>query len=220
VRARALVRRYGRTPALDGVDLDVRPGTIAAVTGSNGAGKTTLLRVFATLLRADEGDAWVHGHHVVRDGDLVRRSIGVALVNDRGVYWRLSARRNLQFFARALGLGKRDAAAEAARALDEMGMESFGDRPVLGYSAGQRQRLVLARASLASPPVLLVDEPMRGLDDDGIERTRAMLRRSAERGATVVVAGPAIGEFADLCSEVFVLEAGRVAERAPVAADR
>lgn len=213
VRARALVRAYGKTHALDGVDIDAEPGSIVAVTGSNGAGKTTLLRILATLLRPDGGEAWVNGGHLVRDADQVRRSIGVALVNDRGVYWRLSGKANLEFFARTLGMSKNEAAQAAARATSQLAIEPFAERAVSGYSAGQRQRLVLARAILGDPPVLLVDEPMRGLDEDGITRVRTLLRGHRERGGTVVVAGPTIAEFSDLCDVVYRLEHGKVLER-------
>ena len=189
--------------------MDAPSGALTAVSGANGAGKTTLLRILATLLRADGGDAWVAGAHVGREPERVRGRIGVALVNDRGLYWRLSGSRNLEFFGRALGLSRADARTDAARVAAEMGIEGFAGRPVATYSAGQRQRLVLARASLADPAVLLIDEPMRGLDEDGIARARAMMLRHARRGAAVLVAAPTIAEFSDLCDTRIVLRGGR-----------
>lgn len=211
LRADAITKRFRGTTVLDGVDLQVAPGALAVVTGSNGAGKTTLLRVFATLLGPDTGSASVDGFDVLRDASEVRRRIGVALVNDRGLYWRLSGERNLLFFAKALGMTRREAARRADEVTVQMGLSEIIARPVAGYSTGQRQRLILARAVLGAPTALLVDEPMRGLDDEGMARVRVALRACADAGAAVLLAGPTIVEFGDICDVVHVLRAGKVA---------
>jgi ABC-type multidrug transport system ATPase subunit len=208
LRAHALSKSFKATAVLHAVDLHVAPGRVVAVTGSNGVGKTTLLRVFATLLGPDGGTASVDGFDVVADAAEVRKRIGVALVNDRGLYWRLSGAHNLRFFARALGMGARQAATRVEELSAQMGLESFVQRPVSTYSTGQRQRLVMARAVLGEPSALLVDEPMRGLDLEGMATVRGILRERAERGAAVLVAGPTIAEFQDICDEVHVLRAG------------
>lgn len=211
LRARAITKAFRHTTVLDGVDLHVPAGALVAVTGANGVGKTTLLRIFATVLGPDGGTASVDGFDVVTDAIEVRRRIGVALVNDRGLYWRLSGARNLHFFARTLGLSASDAQTRVREVADDMGLSAIIDRPVAGFSTGQRQRLILARAVLAEPAALLVDEPMRGLDDDGMARVREILRSRANAGAAVLVAGPTIGEFADICDEVHTLKLGALA---------
>ncbi len=209
VRAEGLVKRYGDMLALDGVGVDIPPGSLVAVTGFNGAGKTTLLRICATLLRPDEGSAWVNGANVVTEEQEVRRSIGVALVNERAVYWRLTGLQNLVFFGRTSGLSKKEATLRAERWVKEVGLAHVANRRVSGWSAGQRQRLVLARAFLHTPPVLLIDEPMRGLDDEGLEIVRGLLRGYADSGAAVLVVGPTIEDFKDLCDEVVEFQHGR-----------
>jgi len=211
LRASALTKSFRRTTVLDGVDLHVPAGALVAVTGSNGVGKTTLLRVFATLLGPDGGSASVGGFDVVADAGEVRRRIGVALVNDRGLYWRLSGEKNLSFFARTLGMSARDATRRANEVAEQMGLTQIIARPVAGYSTGQRQRLVLARAGLGHPEALLVDEPMRGLDDEGMATVRAILRERADAGAAVLVAGPTIADFKDVCDAVHVLQQGAIA---------
>jgi ABC-2 type transport system ATP-binding protein len=211
LHALGLTKRFRSVTVLDGVDLSVTPGRLVAVTGSNGAGKTTLLRIFATLLGPDGGSASVNGFDVVGDADRVRRHLGVALVSDRGMYWRLSGERNLRFFASAIGMSKSEGLERARSVAGMLGIAEILGRPVAGYSAGQRQRLNLARALLGRPPVLLVDEPMRGLDDDGAARVRALLRSYADDGAAVLAVGPTISEFADVCDAVHVLRAGVLA---------
>ena len=216
LRARGLHKRFRGSVALDGVDLDVAAGTLVALTGSNGAGKTTTLRVFATLLRPDAGEATVAGYDVVRNGPAVRRAIGAAFVNERSLYWRLTAHQNLDFFAKTAAVPRNERANRARAGLEALGIADIADRSVAGWSAGQRQRLILARAALGEPRVLLLDEPMRGLDDEGIERVRVWMRGFADRGSAVVVAGAVISEFKDLCDEVITLEHGRVVGRAAV----
>ena len=213
--ARDLRKHFGRTAALNGASLDVAPGRITALAGPNGAGKTTLLRILSTALTPDEGTASVNGFDVATQGARVRACIGVALVNDRGLYWRLSGMHNLIFFGRALGLGKREATERARRAAADFGAEAFVERPVAGYSAGQRQRLILARAVLGDPAVLLADEPFRGLDEEGAAGVHEILRAHAQRGATVLVAGPTAGEFAGLADEILQLRDGAL--QGPVA---
>lgn len=207
-----ITKVFNGTTALDAVDLRAPAGSITAITGSNGAGKTTLLKVFATLLRPDAGSATVDGLDPVTQGDEVRRRIGVALVNERSLYWRLSAHQNLLFFARASGLDRKAAARNATTAMEALGMGELAVKRVDRLSAGQRQRLNLARAIIAEPSVLLVDEPLRGLDDEGIAGVRDLLVRIAKEGRTVVVAGPTMTDLEDLCASVVRLERGRVTE--------
>ncbi|HEX9713098.1 MAG TPA: ABC transporter ATP-binding protein [Actinomycetota bacterium] len=213
VRATRVVKRFRGTTALDGVDLSVPRGSISVLTGANGAGKTTLLRVFATLLVPDAGTAAVAGADVVAQPDRVRRAVGVALVNERGLYWRLSGFDNLVFFGRLDGARRADARAQARALLEQVGLGHVGDKRVAAYSAGQRQRLILARALLGAPPVLLLDEPMRGLDEEGVARVRALLRARTEAGGTVLIAAPTMDGIEGLGDDVIELRQGAIVER-------
>ncbi len=193
---------------------------MTVVEGANGAGKTTLLRIFATVVRPDSGEARVDGFDVARDGARVRERIGVAFVNERSLFWRLSGRENLVLFARTRGVPRADVERQVRALLSELELDEIAPRPVANLSAGQRQRLVIARAGLGEPSVLLVDEPLRGLDDAGITATLAFLRRRAHDGATVLVAAPKADELATEADAMLSLHDGvvdprRQAERAP-----
>lgn len=213
--ARALTKRFGRTLALDGAALAIPGSAIAGLTGPNGCGKTTLLRVLATLVTADAGEARVLGLDVRRDAAAVRRSIGVALVNERSIYWRLSAVENLVFWGRMAGLSKQDALARTQELVARLGLDAVATKRTGSYSAGQRQRVVLARALIAEAPVLLLDEPFRGLDEEGIATVAGLLRERRDAGATVLVATPAPAELGDLCDLTFAMRSGVVTEAAP-----
>jgi ABC-type multidrug transport system ATPase subunit len=220
VRTAGLRKQFGAHAVLDSVDLDVDPGTIAVLKGRNGAGKTTLLRILATLLRPDGGEAWVHGANVRTAGARVRSSIGVATVNERSLYWRMSALHNLRFFARTGHVPRQEEDARIEGLLDELGLTGVADRWVANLSAGQRQRVILARAALREPPVLLLDEPMRGLDEEGIDSVRAFLRRRAETGVAILVVAPTLGEFSGLTGIWLELTDGRVKPASDHSGDR
>ena len=210
LRAEGLSKRFPGQVVLDSVDLQIPPGSLALLKGRNGAGKTTLLRIFATVLRPDAGEAWVEGASVSTDGHRVRDSIGIALVNERSLYWRMSVLHNLRFFARTGHVPRSQEAARIHGLLDELGLLGIADRWVANLSAGQRQRVVIARAALRDPPVLLLDEPMRGLDEEGIDRVRAFLRRRSDAGGTILAVAPTLHEFSDLSALWLQLEEGRI----------
>ncbi len=187
---------------LCGANIEVGRGVLAALEGPNGAGKTTMLRIFATLVSPQSGRATVDGFDVTRSGARVRERIGVAFVNERSLYWRLSGRENLMVFARMRGLGKRAAAREVDELLEELDLTRFAASWVSDLSAGQRQRLVVARASLGEPSCMLVDEPLRGLDEAATAMVVTLLASRARAGAAVLVATPKLEElqgYADVC---------------------
>jgi ABC-type multidrug transport system ATPase subunit len=193
--ARGLTRSFPGRVVLAGVDLDVPAGTLGLLEGANGAGKTTLLRVFATVVRPDGGSAQVAGFDVARSGARVRERVGVAFVNERSLFWRLSGLENLQLFARTRGVRRGDVARQVGGLLEELALGEIAPRRVADLSAGQRQRLILARAALGEPQALLIDEPLRGLDEAGIAAVLAFLRRRAAGGASVLVATPKADEL-------------------------
>ena len=156
----ALTKRYGSNQALGGVGLEVAPGEIVALLGPNGAGKSTLLRIIATLVGPDGGSARVGGHDVVADALAARAALGLMLGEERSLYWRISGRRNLEFFGRLQGLDREAARARGDELLERFGLGNVAERRCGEYSTGMRARLGLARALIASPPVLLLDEPL------------------------------------------------------------
>jgi oleandomycin transport system ATP-binding protein len=180
-RAEGLVKRFGKTTALDGVDLAARPGTVLGVLGPNGAGKTTAVRVLATLLRPDAGRAEVCGLDVVRDAARVRRMIGLtgqyASVDED-----LTATENLVLIGRLLDLRKGEARARAAELLDRFELAGDADRKVSTYSGGMRRRLDLAAGMIARPAVVYLDEPTTGLDPGRREEAWRLIRSMTSGG--------------------------------------
>ncbi len=202
-----------RVRALHDVTLRIERGEIVGLLGPNGAGKTTLMRILATLVLPSEGRAKVAGADVVRDSSAVRRTLGLAPGQERGFYWRLSGRENLEFFAGLLGLSPTEARRRSGNALETVGLLPHAGDLVERYSTGMRQQLGIARALLGGPQILLLDEPTRSLDQDAAARTHGLIRRLAgEFGTTVVLATHHPAEAAALCRRVAILVEGMLRE--------
>lgn len=179
VSAEGLVKMFGPTRALAGVDVTLRAGEVLVVEGPNGSGKSTLLALLARLARPTSG-VIRYGDHSARDTAALRRSIGV-LAHASMVYPDLDARENLTLHARLFGL--EDPAAAVESSIERFEIGRFADRPVRTYSRGQLQRVSLARALIATPRLLLLDEPTTGLDVRGVERLVRTVDEERARGA-------------------------------------
>jgi ABC-2 type transport system ATP-binding protein len=215
IAPRKLTRRLARLPAftaIDQVDLAVAPGQVFGLLGLNGAGKTTLVRMLCGLLLPTSGDAQVLGYDVRRDGARIRRSVGLASGEERSFSWRLSARRNLLFFAELHGMRPAPARARVDQLLAMLGLAGAGERPVGSFSSGMRQKLALARALLHAPPLLFLDEPTRGLDLRASDELLAWIGGDlvARHGTTVFLTTHQMQEAQRLCTTVAILHAGRI----------
>jgi ABC-2 type transport system ATP-binding protein len=206
------VRRVSKslrgTEILRDIDLTVPPSAVAVVEGANGAGKTTLIRILSTVVSPDVGSALVNGYDTRAESRQVRRSIGVAFVNDRSLYWRIDGVRNLVLFGRLAGLSKSVIAERIPPLLEALRLATVAHERVARMSTGQRQRLMLARALLVDPPVLLLDEPLRGLDDEGLEATLSLLQQRARSGCTVLVVAPLVTELLAVADSSYRLIGG------------
>ena len=204
-----LVKRYGKTTALAGLDLAVPPGTVQGVLGPNGAGKTTLVRILATLLRPDAGRARVGGFDVARQPDKVRKLIALtgqfAAVDED-----LTGRENLLLIARLLELGRKAARRRADELLDRFGLAEAGGRLAKTYSGGMRRRLDLAMGLAGEPQVLFLDEPTTGLDPRARGDVWDMIRDLAAAGTTVLLTTQDLDEADRLATRIAVIDRGRV----------
>lgn len=200
------------TPALQGVTCDVHAGELFGILGPNGAGKTTLFKILSTLVLPDSGRAEVAGVDVARHPAGVRRVLAPVVADERSLNWRTSARENLRLYAALHGLRGRDALHRVDEVLATVELEEAAERRVGGFSSGMKQRLLLARALLARPRVLLLDEPTRSLDPLSARRFRAFLRDEVvgRQGCTVLLATHAPDEALELCDRVGVLHRGRL----------
>jgi ABC-2 type transport system ATP-binding protein len=209
VEARGLVKTFGENRAVDGVDLNVRAGSIYGVLGPNGAGKTTTIRMLATLLRPDAGQARIFGHDVVKESHIVRQLIGVtgqyASVDES-----LSATENLIIFSRLLGLGRSEARKKAEELLEEFGLTEAAKRPLKHFSGGMRRRLDLAASLIAQPPLIFLDEPTTGLDPRTRSQMWDTIRRLVVTGSTVLLTTQYLDEADQLADRIAVIDRGRV----------
>lgn len=196
--------------ALSDVTVQVNTSEVFGLLGPNGAGKTTLLKVLATLILPSEGRAVVNGADVVKDDHEVRRMMGLTSGEERGFYWRLTGKENLEFFAGLRGLAPRAARNSAGAVLELVGLSPSAREVVARYSTGMRQRLAVARALLGDPSLLLLDEPTRSLDPEAADQVRALLRALAQSGRTILIATHALAEAAALCDRVAIIAGGKV----------
>ena len=204
--------RRSSITALDSVSVEVPEGEFFGFLGENGAGKTTLFKVLATLALADGGAASVFGIDVTRNPARVRDLVAPVLASERSLAWRLSAIENLRLYAALHRMDRKEGERRAAELLDLVGLADVGARLTGTFSSGMKQRLLLARALLARPRMLLLDEPTRSLDPLAARNFRAFLRQDIGRthGCTVLLATHDPDEVRDLCDRVGVLHRGRL----------
>ncbi len=209
VEVRGLVKHYGETKALDGVDLDVREGTVLGVLGPNGAGKTTLVRCLSTLIVPDAGHATVAGYDVVKQPRQLRRIIGLtgqyASVDEK-----LSGWENLYMIGRLLDLSRKTARTRADELLERFSLTEAAKRPAMNYSGGMRRRLDLAASMIGSPAVLYLDEPTTGLDPRTRNEVWDEVQRMVAEGATVLLTTQYMEEAEQLANELTVIDKGRI----------
>ncbi len=197
---------------LRSVSCTVREGEFFGLLGPNGAGKTTLFKILATLVLPDAGTATVAGFDVVQDSRRVRRLLAPVIADERSLYWRLSSQENLELYGVLQGHERRAARGRAAELLEVVGLDDTGEKMVGSFSSGMKQRLLIARALIASPRVLLLDEPTRSLDPVSARRFRAFLREEiiGRQKCTVLLATHNAEEALELCDRVAVLDRGEL----------
>ncbi|MDQ0958586.1 ABC-2 type transport system ATP-binding protein [Streptomyces sp. B4I13] len=197
----------GRT-ALAGVDLTVREGEVHGLLGPNGAGKTTLVRILATVLTPTSGRALVLGRDVTEHTRRVRAEVGVVFGGERGLYTRLSARQNLEFWAAMYHVRRRDARVRCATLLERVGLDDRADEPVERLSRGMKQRLHLARGMVHDPRVLFLDEPTSGMDPVAARAFRRLITGLRAEGRTVLLTTHDMAEAEAVCDQVSVIDHG------------
>jgi ABC-2 type transport system ATP-binding protein len=209
LEARGLMKRYGKTRALDGLDLIAQPGRVVALLGPNGAGKTTFVRAAATLLRPDAGTLYVDGIDALRKPAKVRQVIGLA-GQFAAVEEAMTGRENLQMVARLFGLGRTQAKAAAARVLEQMRLTADADRLVRTYSGGMRRRIDLGASLVGSPRLLLLDEPTTGLDPVSRIQLWDAIRDLVAAGTDILLTTQYLDEADRLASDIVIIDHGKV----------
>ncbi|MGW3985617.1 ATP-binding cassette domain-containing protein [Streptomyces sp. NPDC004830] len=209
IETAGLVKTFGETRAVDGVDLSVPAGTVYGVLGPNGAGKTTTVKMLATLLRPDGGQAHVFGHDIVREADEVRGRVSLtgqyASVDED-----LTGTENLVLLGRLLGHHKRAARDRAAQLLEAFGLTDAAAKQVKHYSGGMRRRIDIAASILNTPDLLFLDEPTTGLDPRSRNQVWDIVRAVVAQGTTVLLTTQYLDEADQLASRIAVIDRGRV----------
>ncbi len=209
IDAHGLVKIFGDNRAVDGVDLQVKAGTIYGVLGPNGAGKSTTINILATLLKTEGGTAKIFGHDVEKEPQIVRQLIGVT-GQSASVDETLSATENLYIFSRLLGLSSKEAKQKAADLLEEFGLTEAAKKPLSKFSGGMRRRLDLAASLIAQPPLIFLDEPTTGLDPRTRTQMWNTIRRLVKTGSTVLLTTQYLDEADQLADRIAVIDRGKV----------
>jgi ABC-2 type transport system ATP-binding protein len=209
IEADGLTKRFGKTTALDGLDLTIASGQVVAILGPNGAGKTTFIRTVATLLRPDAGSLRVAGYDVTRQPMAIRRLIGLA-GQSAAVEETMTGRENVIMVARLYGLRAKAAKAAAAEVLELVGLSSDGDRAVKGYSGGMRRRLDLGVSLVGRPRLLLLDEPTTGLDPGSRIELWEAIRELGQHGTDILLTTQYLDEADQLAASIVIIDGGLV----------
>jgi ABC-2 type transport system ATP-binding protein len=196
--------------AVDGVDIQIKRGEIFGLLGPNGAGKSTTIRMLCTLLEPTSGTARVNGFDIVKQANDVRRSLGTVLAGERSIYWKLSGRENLEYFAALYHIPSAVAKKRVDELIDRMEIKDRANELVEKYSTGMRQRIAIAKALLARPPILLLDEPTLGLDPQAAINLRELISQLKEEGHTILLTTHYMEEADQLSDRIGIIDTGKV----------
>ncbi|HHF09847.1 MAG TPA: ABC transporter ATP-binding protein [Methanomicrobia archaeon] len=211
-KRRFLTREKEEILALDHISLRVKKGELFGLLGPNGAGKTTLVKCLATLLIPDEGTAVIDGHDIIEDPISVRKILGITTGGERTLYWKLSARDNLKYFASLYGLSSKEAEERIDYLLDIMDLKEKQHQRLEKYSTGMRQKVSIARAILHDPKIILLDEPTLGLDPSFSMFLRSFIKNELNRkeGKTILLTTHYMEEADQLCDRIAFVNKGKL----------
>jgi len=196
--------------AVNGVDLQIQRGEIFGLLGPNGAGKSTTIRMLCTLLEPTSGTARVNGFDVVEQANEVRRSLGTLLAGERSIYWKLTGRENLEYFAALYHIPQAIAKKRVDELIERMELKDRANELVEKYSTGMRQRVAIAKALLARPPILLLDEPTLGLDPQAARNLRELIAQLKQEGHTILLTTHYMEEADQLSDRIGIIDTGKV----------
>jgi len=196
--------------AVDGVSLEIPQGEIFGLLGPNGAGKTTTIRILCTLLEPTSGTALVNGYDIQKQATSVRQSLGTVLAGDRSIYWKMTGRENLEYFAALYHIPPKIAKQRIDELLERMELTGRADELVEKYSTGMKQRIALSKALIARPPILLLDEPTLGLDPQAARMVRELVASLKEEGHTVLLTTHYMEEADQLSGRIGIIDNGKI----------
>ncbi|MES1046097.1 ATP-binding cassette domain-containing protein [Heyndrickxia oleronia] len=196
--------------AVQNVSFTIPTGEVVGLLGENGAGKTTLLRMIATILEPTKGEIIIDGKNTSQQTMEIKRKIGVLFGSETGLYDRLTAKENLQYFAKLYGLSKHESNVRIENLAKRFGMKEYLDRKVGGVSKGMRQKVAIARTLIHNPDVILLDEPTTGLDITSANMFRELIHHLRKEGKTIVFSSHIMEEVEQLCQTIVMIHKGNL----------
>lgn len=210
IKLENLTKKFGDFVAVDNLSLEVKEGEIIGLLGENGAGKTTTLRMLATMLKPTSGFALIDGFDTVKQDEKVRESIGILFGGETGLYDRLTARENIEYFGKLYDMSKEQLENQIKTIVDALDMKEYIDKRVANFSKGMKQKTAFARSIIHNPKVLLLDEPTSGLDVTAAVQVHDFIKSCKSEGKTIVFSSHTMAEVEKLCDRVAIIHKGKL----------
>ncbi|MFA9397338.1 MAG: ATP-binding cassette domain-containing protein [Clostridiaceae bacterium] len=207
-----LCKQFKKTKAVDSISFNVQQGEIVGLLGENGAGKTTSLRLLATMLKPTGGTAKINGHDIQEEPYKVRSEIGILFGGEVGLYDRLTARENIEYFAKLNGLDAKETNSSIEYLVKMLSMEDFIDKRVGKFSRGMKQKVAIARSIVHNPKIMLFDEPTSGLDVSASRIVQDFIKKCKEDNKAIIFSSHSMQEVERLCERVIIIHKGRIVE--------
>lgn len=203
-------KKFNTTDALSGVSFDVHEGEILGLLGENGAGKSTLLRIISTMLRPTSGTAVVNGYDIIKNPKEVRKTVGILFGSEVGLYERLTARENIEYFAQLNGMTKNDSYKRINYLIERFSFADYADKQVGTFSKGMKQKVAIARSIVHDPSVMLFDEPESGLDFKAAKIVFDFMETCKSEGKSIIFSSHSMESIKNYSDNMVVLHKGKV----------
>lgn len=203
-------KNFNNVEALKGVSFDVNNGEIVGLLGENGAGKSTLLRIISTMLTPTSGTALVNGYDLLKNPKEVRKNIGILFGSEVGLYERLTARENLEYFAQLNGMSKKDASARINILIDKFSFKDYADKQVGTFSKGMKQKVAIARSIVHDPSIMLFDEPDSGLDFKAAKTVFDFMELCKKEGKSIIFSSHSMENIKNYSDRMAVIHKGEI----------
>lgn len=216
LEAKGLTKKFKNTVVVDNFSFNVSKGEVLGLLGENGAGKTTTMRMLATMLKITDGKATICGHDVSKEPEEIRGKIGILFGGEVGLYDRLTARENIEYFAKLNGLSDDEAKKNIKALCDRLEMEEYIDKRVGKFSRGMKQKVAIARSIVHDPEVMLFDEPSTGLDVTAVRLIHEFILECKNQNKAIVFSSHSMSEVEKLCDRVVIIHKGKLLEQGTI----